>query len=195
MSEPKTKIPASEDTTKLEHWLKFEEETSMPRYTAGNSYVNASDGTHTRRSKERKRRRDQSLRETTPDARMRRQSNKPTIKSFKRWTKLEDNILLTLYTAGDSWQKISDQIPGRNLNACECRWDKKLKKRYPEARMRRASNMPTGKHLRFSKSEDDLLLPLLPLRATGMTWKTISGHLPGRDGDSCRQRAAILESK
>lgn len=98
----------------------------------------------------------------------------PTLKRG-RWTEEEDRILLEAFNKmGSVWNKIAQLIPGRTDDQCSKRYNDVLD---PSVRDRLRE---------WTEEEDDTLLQLV--ETYGTQWRTISTHMKGRTGLTCRNR-------
>lgn len=98
----------------------------------------------------------------------------PTLKRG-RWTEDEDRILLEAYgKMGSVWNKIAQLIPGRTDDQCSKRYNDVLD---PSVRDRLRE---------WTEEEDEMLLQMV--ETYGTQWRTISTHMKGRTGLTCRNR-------
>lgn len=98
----------------------------------------------------------------------------PTLKRG-RWTEDEDRILLEAYgKMGSVWNKIAQLIPGRTDDQCSKRYNDVLD---PSVRDRLRE---------WTEEEDETLLQMV--ETYGTQWRTISTHMKGRTGLTCRNR-------
>ncbi|EGD76271.1 hypothetical protein PTSG_00973 [Salpingoeca rosetta] len=126
---------------------------------------------------------------TAIDEKISQLQSKKTKKSSKkkksvcpRWTKEEDSRLKTLVKQFEAegitddttlWQKVAEQMPGRDCSHCAHRWKNMLD--------------PSLVKGAWSKEEDAKVVELVKIYGP-RNWSKIAQHLKGRIGKQCRER-------
>lgn len=94
-----------------------------------------------------------------------------TVRS-QNWSQREEQLLVSLHTAGESFAQIAQKISNRSREACQARWHQ-IKPHRHELK-------------RWTRAEDKTLVSLFS--TLGPRWYNIAKELPGRSSRACRNR-------
>ena len=92
----------------------------------------------------------------------------PNTGRYRRWTLREDQLLITLWKSGKSWNEVANQIPNRNAKRCCERWYKRLLT---------VERPPRKSMLQWKEWEECLLVSGY---YAGLDWKEIAEPITGR---------------
>jgi hypothetical protein len=120
------------------------------------------------------------------------------VKSGTKWSDQEYASLKRLKNKGLSWQDISNQLPGRSVNACSRQYHRSLaippetspNLSTPTAISRKPSVSTTTS--RKGKWLEEEVKKLNALRDASTEWNGVAGQLPGRTSAACRRKWETL---
>ena len=93
--------------------------------------------------------------------------------NLRPWTQNEYDKLLKLREQQHcSWERVSDCLPGRSVEACQIRWEN-------------SSHFNYNSQPHWVPEEDDILISL---KSQGYDWPDVAERLPARTPDDCENR-------
>lgn len=95
---------------------------------------------------------------------------------YRYWTLPEYSILLAEKGKGKSWEDVAKPLPGRDVDECRNRWERRDTMRVPG---------PDGRHPHWHQEEEGILLDR---RAANKRFEEIAEELPARSPAGCRTR-------